>query len=103
MIAAIALLPLSGFPLASAIGLSPLDELWIDISIALYSVIVVCWIAAFRIEIRIRGVAREAALDAVRLPEAYRQLFHRWRLLAIPILTSMMAIIALMIWQPRLD
>jgi uncharacterized membrane protein len=37
------------------------------------------------------------------LPEAYRQLFHRWRLLAIPILTSMMAIIALMIWQPRLD
>ena len=103
MIAAIALLPLSGFPLASAIGLSPLDELWIDISIALYAVIVVCWIAAFRIEIRIRGVAREAALEAVRLPEAYRQLFHRWRLLAIPILTSMMAIIALMIWQPRFD
>jgi uncharacterized membrane protein len=103
MIAAIALLPISGFPLASAIGLSPFAELWIDISLVLYAVIVACWIAAFRIEIRIRGVAREAALDAVRLPEAYRQLFHRWRLLAIPILTSMMAIIALMIWQPRLD
>jgi uncharacterized membrane protein len=103
MIAVIALLPLSGFPLASAIGLAPLDELWIDISIALYAVIVVCWIAAFRIEIRIRGIAREAALDAVRLPEAYRRLFRRWRLFAIPILTSMMAIIALMIWQPRFD
>jgi len=103
MIAAIALMPLSGFPLASAIGLSPLDELWIDISIALYAVIVVCWIAAFRIEIRIRGVARQAALDVVRLPDGYRLLFRRWRLLAIPILASMMAIVALMIWQPRFD
>jgi uncharacterized membrane protein len=103
MIAAIALLPLSGFPLASAIGLPPLDELWIDISIVLYAVVVGCWIAAFRIEIGIRGIAREAALDAARLPEAYRRLFRRWRLLAVPILTSMMFIIALMIWQPRFD
>jgi uncharacterized membrane protein len=103
MIAAIALLPISGFPLASAIGLSPLDELWIDISLVLYAVIVVCWIAVVRIEIRIRGLAREAALDAVRLPEAYRRLFRRWCLLAVPILAGMMIVVALMIWQPRLD
>ncbi len=103
MIAVLALLPLSGFPLASAIGLAPLDELWIDISLVLYAVIVACWIAAFRIEIGIRGIAREAALDAARLPQAYRQLFRRWCLLAIPILTSMMVVIALMIWQPRFD
>jgi uncharacterized membrane protein len=103
MIAAMALLPISGFPLASAIGLSPLDELWIDISLVLYAVIVVCWIAVVRIEIRIRGLAREAALDAVRLPEAYRRLFRRWCLLAVPILAGMMIVVALMIWQPRLD
>src|SRR5271170_4652582 len=94
MIAAIALLPVSGFPLASAIGLSPLDELWIDISLVLYAVIVVCWIAAFRIEIRIRGLAREAALDGARLPEAYRRLFRRWCLLAVPILAGMVIVVA---------
>jgi len=103
MIAAIALQPISGFPLASAIGLSPFAELWIDISLLLYAVIVVCWIAAFRIEIRIRALAREAALDAMRLPAAYRQLFRNWCMLAGPILVGMMVVVALMIWQPRLD
>ncbi len=103
MIAAIALLPVSGFPLASAIGLSSLSELWIDISLVLYAVIVVCWIAAFRIEIRIRDLAREAALNATRLPEPYRRLFRKWCMLAGPILVGMMIVVALMIWQPRLD
>ena len=103
MIAAIALLPVSGFPLASAIGLSPLSELWIDISLVLYAVIVVCWIAAFRIEIRIRDLAREAALNATRLPEPYRRLFRKWCMLAGPFLVGMMIVVALMIWQPRLD
>jgi uncharacterized membrane protein len=103
MIAAIALLPISGFPLASAIGLSPFAELWIDISLVLYAVIVACWIAAFRIEIRIRDIAREAALDARRLPEGYRKSFRSWCMLAAPILAGMAGVIALMIWQPRLD
>jgi uncharacterized membrane protein len=103
MIAAIALLPISGFPLASAIGLAPLSELWIDISLVLYAVIVACWIAALRIEIRIRDLAREAALNATRLPEPYRPLFRTWCMLAGPILVGMMVVVALMIWQPRLD
>jgi len=103
MIAALALQPISGFPLASAIGLSPLGELWIDISLVLYAGIVACWIAAFRIEIRIRGLARDAALDSRPLPNAYRALFRRWSMLAAPILAGMAVVVALMIWQPRLD
>jgi uncharacterized membrane protein len=100
MIAGLALLPLSGFPLTTAIGLTALDELWIDISLLLYAIIVICWIAAFRSEIRIRGLAREAALDAKPLSEAYRKLFRRWCLFAGPILAGMTIVIALMIWQP---
>jgi uncharacterized membrane protein len=103
MIAAIALQPISGFPLASAIGLSPFAELWIDISLVLYAVIVACWIAAFRIEIRIRDIAREAALNATRLPQGYRKLFRIWCMLAGPILVGIAIVVALMIWQPRLD
>ena len=36
--AALALQPISGFPLAWAIGLTPLNEFWIDASLALYVV-----------------------------------------------------------------
>jgi uncharacterized membrane protein len=83
--------------------LSPLSELWIDISLVLYAGIVACWIAAFCIEIRIRGLARDAALNARPLPNAYRALFRRWAMLAGPILVGMATVVALMIWQPRLD
>jgi len=101
--AAVALQPLSGFPLAYAIGLSPLNELWIVISSVLYVVILGCWLAAVRVEMRIRDLTRDAALERVALAAGYRRLFRLWCTLACPILIGMLAVFALMIWQPRLD
>jgi uncharacterized membrane protein len=103
MIPAVLLQPLSGFPLGSAIGLRPLNEFWIQVSLVFYAVIVVCWVLALRAEIRIRGLAREAALESDPLPKTYRRAFRTWRMLALPILLGMMCVFALMIWQPRLD
>jgi uncharacterized membrane protein len=103
MTAALAVPAVSGVPLALAIGLSPLAEFWIDVSLALYAGIVLCWLAALRIELRIRAVTRQAALDAVVLPTAYGRLFRLWCMLAVPILAGMIGLYALMIWQPRLD
>ncbi|HUC51121.1 MAG TPA: DUF2269 domain-containing protein [Xanthobacteraceae bacterium] len=103
MIPAILLQPLSGFPLASAIGLQPLNELWIQISLVFFAAIIACWLLAFRAEIRIRGLAREAALESAPLPKTYRRLFRTWSMLAMLLLIAMMCVIALMIWQPRLD
>jgi uncharacterized membrane protein len=103
MAAALALQPLSGVPLAWAIGLSPLGELWILVSLALYALIFCCWLAAVRIEIRIRGLTRDAALNAQPLGNAYRRSFRAWSVLAFPALAGMVAVFALMIWQPRLD
>ncbi len=100
---AVALAPISGLPLAWAIGLSPFGELWIVISLVLYPVIVACWLAAVFIETRIRGLTREAALNGRPLSAAYRRLFRTWCLLAGPVLIGTLAVIALMIWQPRLD
>jgi uncharacterized membrane protein len=99
--AAFAVQAVSGFPLAWAIGLSPLNELWIDVSLALFAVVVGCWIAAVRTEMRIRDLSRQAALNAVPLPAAYKSLFRLWSMLAPPILFGTIAIYALMIWQPR--
>ena len=103
MIAAIALQPISGIPLAWAIGFSPLDEFWIALSLALYVLIVAVWLAVLRIEIRIRDLTRQAALDAVPLPDAYRRLFRLYSALVWPALAGMVALFLLMIWQPRLS
>jgi uncharacterized membrane protein len=103
MAAAMALPLVSGFPLAWAIGITPLNELWVDLALALYVVILACWIAALRIEMKIRDLTRNAALAAVPLPAAYPRLFRLWSGLAGVILAGMVAIFALMIWQPRLD
>jgi len=101
MIAAIALQPISGFALGFVIGLSPLDEFWIVLSLALYGVVVAMWFVALRIEIRIRNLARQAALDSVPLPDAYRRLFRFYSILVWPALGGMVALFLVMVWQPR--
>jgi len=103
MIAAMALQPISGFALAAAIGLSPLDDFWIVISLAVYGLVAVGWLAVLGIEFRIRKLTRQAALDAVPLPDAYRRLFRFHGVLVWPTLAAMVALFALMIWQPRLE
>ena len=103
MAAAMAVPLVSGFPLAWAIGLDPLGEFWIVVSLVLYVLVVAAWLAAVRREMRIRDLTREAALNSAPLGDAYRRLFRTWRLLAGPILAGMVALFALMIWQPRLD
>ena len=100
---AVALQPLSGFPLATAIGVSPFGEFWIVVSIVFYAAIALCWLAALRLELRIRNGTREAALNSKPLSDAYRRQFRAWRLLAGPILIGMVMVVALMIWQPRFD
>jgi uncharacterized membrane protein len=103
MAPAIAIQPASGFPLAWAIGLSPLNEFWIVASLSLFVIAVMCWLGAFRVETRIRRLSREAALAAVALPANYRRMFHTWSALAAAGLLATAALFALMVWQPRLD
>jgi uncharacterized membrane protein len=103
MIAAVVLQPLSGFALAAAIGLSPLDEFWIVLSLVLYVVVVVLWVIALRFEIRIRDMTRQAALDNVPLSEGYRALFRLYATLTWPGLTGTLLLFLLMTWQPRLS
>jgi uncharacterized membrane protein len=101
--AAIALQPISGFPLAWAIGLTALNEFWIDVSLVLYVAVVAVWLVSLRIEIRLRNMARQAALGRGTLADNYPRLFRIWFALAAFLLAAMIAIILLMVWQPRLD
>jgi uncharacterized membrane protein len=101
--AALALLPISGFPLAWAIGLEPLDDFWIDVSLVLYVLIVVVWLVSLRIEIHLRNMARQAALGRGTPADGYPRLFRIWFALAAFLLAAMVVLILLMVWQPRLD
>jgi uncharacterized membrane protein len=101
--AALVLQPISGFPLAWAIGLTPLNEFWIDVSLVLYAAVVAIWLVSLRIEIRLRNLARQAALGRGTLADDYPRLFRIWFALAAFLLAAMVAIILLMVWQPRLD
>ncbi len=101
MIAAIVLQPISGFALAFAIGLSPLDEFWIVTSLGLYVLVVAAWFAVLRLKMRIRDVARDCALNGQPLPDAYRRLFRFYATLVWPGLCGLVILFALMVWQPR--
>jgi len=92
----IAVQPVSGFPLAWAIGLSPVDEFWLVMSLGLFVIAVLCWLGAFRVETRIRRLSREAALAAVALPDDYRRMFHAWSALAAVGLVATTVLFALM-------
>jgi len=102
MAGAVALQPLAGFPLALAIG-AALDEYWLELSVAIYAAVVAAWLANLIIEMRIRRVTQQAALDGVPLPDSYRRMFRLWSAVTLAGLAGMIAIMALMIWQPHWD
>jgi uncharacterized membrane protein len=101
MAPAIAVQPISGFPLAAVIGLRPADEFWIAASLAVYAIVVIAWLGALRLEFRIRRVARQAALGGTKLAENYPRLFRIWLALAVLIISGMVLLFLLMVWQPR--
>jgi uncharacterized membrane protein len=98
---AVVVQPVSGWLLARSIGLSPLDESWIVVSLLLYVLVGLCWLPVVFIQMRMRKLAHEAAVDAKPLPEAYHRLFRIWFVLGWPAFLGVLAIFALMIWQPR--
>lgn len=98
---AVVVQPVSGWLLAQSIGLSPLDKSWIVVSLLLYVLVGLCWLPVVFIQMRMRKLAHEAAVDAKPLPDAYRRLFRIWFVLGWPAFLGVLAIFALMVWQPR--
>jgi uncharacterized membrane protein len=98
---AVVVQPVSGWLLARSIGLSPLDESWIVVSLLLYVLVGLCWLPVVFIQMRMRELAHEAAVGAKPLPEAYYRLFGIWFVLGWPAFFGVLAIFALMVWQPR--
>jgi uncharacterized membrane protein len=100
MAVAVLLQPLIGVPLALAVG-SSMSAYWLEVSVAIYAAVVLVWMGGLLIEMRIRRLSRDAAVAKVPLPPSYRRLFWVWSVLTVVGLGGMIAIMALMVWQPE--
>src|SRR5579872_7295512 len=79
--AALLVLLVSGFLLAWAIGVSPLEESWIVLSLVLFALICLCWVPAVLMLRRMRDLAHGAAINGKPLPDQYLRLFRIWAVL----------------------
>ena len=100
---AMVLLPVTGFPLETVIGLSNVDSFWIDSSILIYAIVVLAWLGALRAEFIIRRMARQASLGGAKLGKNYARVFRIWSWLAALIFAGLVLLYLLMVWQPRLN
>jgi uncharacterized membrane protein len=100
MAVVVILQPLIGVLLALAIGAS-MSAYWLEVSIAIYAFVVLIWMGDLLIEMRIRRLSKDAAVAKAPLPPSYRRLFWVWSVLTIVGLSGMIAIMALMVWQPE--
>jgi uncharacterized membrane protein len=93
--------PLTGVALAWHMGWS-LWEGWIALSIALYFVTGAFWLPVVWMQMRMRGLAAEAAATGQPLPPQYHRLFWWWFAFGFPAFGAVIAIFWLMIAKPSL-
>lgn len=98
---AVVVQPITGVLLAGAVGWS-LTEGWIVLSVALYVVIGLCWIPVVLIQIKLRDLAVEAALNGKPLPVRYDRLYVIWFSLGVPAFIAILAIVWLMLAKPQI-
>jgi uncharacterized membrane protein len=90
--------PISGVAMATLAGL-PLSTPWVALSLGLYCLAGICWLPVVWLQIRMQKLA-EAALASERpLPEAYWRMARWWFWLGVPAFTSMVAVVALMVFK----
>ncbi len=96
----VVLQPLSGLWLAHLLGL-PLTTPWLALSLALYLLAGACWLPVLALQIRMRGMAEQARDTGQPLPAQYWRDAQLWFWLGWPAFTSMVVIVALMVFKPH--
>ena len=93
--------PITGVLLAQAMGW-PLSEGWIVLSLLLYVVTGLFWLPVVWIQIRIRNLARQAAIENTPLPAEEKRLFRIWFACGFPAFAAVLAILWLMVTRPEI-
>ena len=90
--------PISGIAMAIMADM-PLTTPWIAISIALYCLAGACWLPVVWLQIRMQKLADAALKGNAPLPDHYWQLARWWFWLGVPAFTSMVMVVALMVFK----
>ncbi|PZV40298.1 DUF2269 family protein [Mesorhizobium kowhaii] len=99
---AVVVQPISGVLLARATGW-PLSEGWIVLSLLLYVVTGLFWLPVVWIQIRMRNLARQAAIENRPLPAEEKRLFRIWFACGFPAFAAVLAILWLMVARPAIS
>lgn len=93
--------PITGVWLVFAAGYDPWSR-WLMVVYALYLTAFVCWVPVVRLQIRIRDLARDAAISGTPLPAEVRRAYRIWFALGWPAFIALTATFWLMVAKPQL-
>ena len=91
--------PLTGFWLVHILGF-PLDQPWIVLTLVLYIIAGGCWLPVVWLQIRMRDLATEAAVNEQSLDHRYHRYARTWFWLGVPAFIAMVIIYFLMVFKP---
>lgn len=90
--------PLSGLWMVHLLDV-PLTTPWIAASLLLFFFAGACWLPVVWLQIRMQRISAEAVAKASALPAIYWRLAHWWFRLGVPAFTSMVLVVALMVFK----
>lgn len=96
---AVLIQPVTGYLLMRHVGYA-WNETWIVTSVALYLLAGACWLPVVWLQIRIRDLAKQAAVEGTPLPPRYRAYMKVWFGLGWPAFIAVIAILFLMMFKP---
>ncbi|MBG6204750.1 putative membrane protein [Labrenzia sp. EL_13] len=94
--------PITGYLLTREAGW-PLLEGWVLVSLCLYVIVGLFWLPVVWIQIRLRRLAKRAALAGEELPAEYQRLYRIWFVCGFPAFIAVLAIVWLMLTRPDLS
>jgi uncharacterized membrane protein len=75
-------------------------NLWIWLSIILYFLAGACWLPVVWLQIRMRDMAKQAAMNGTALPNKYYKYMRIWFILGWPAFISLIIVFFLMVFKP---
>jgi len=93
--------PITGILMVLMLGYS-FTESWILLSIVLYFFAGACWLPVVVLQIRMRNISNEAALNNTSLPDLYWKQATIWFWLGIPAFISIVTVFFLMTNKPNI-
>lgn len=90
--------PVSGLWMIHLLEL-PLTTPWIAASLGLFFFAGACWLPVVWLQIRMQKLAERAAAEKSPLPGLYWQMTRWWFWLGVPAFTSMVLVVALMVFK----